>query len=332
MNTRREVLRRIAGVTTRTGAAASAAMALLSVVGLSVSGLSPAAAATAGTAEVVYPSEGAPTDGQPLDAGGSTTAFSLSLPTGAACTGDSANAGYRVQSYMVPDSVDPNTLTFDLSGPIPTAVGADFRQPLFDPAGTPYTEAQTANATVQPGPGPIVNVPAFDYHLFSPGNIPAGDYNIGIACTKGPASDTQLDKFWNVRVAFAADAADQPAQIAWTVSGDQTTTTTTEGGSTTTTTEGGSTTTTTGDGSTTTSAGDGSTTTTVADGSTSTTTASFVADGGSPSGTAVAGSLTGLPVTGSSPLALLLWSVLLLLCGRAAVLLARPPRARPEKT
>ena len=31
----------------------------------------------------------------------SDTTFTLRLPAGAACTGDSANDGYRVQSYMV---------------------------------------------------------------------------------------------------------------------------------------------------------------------------------------------------------------------------------------
>ncbi|MEO7570866.1 MAG: hypothetical protein ABIX10_00360 [Acidimicrobiales bacterium] len=143
--------------------------------------------------------------GAPLNSGNSGTTFTLRLPAGAACGGDSANDGYRVQSYMVPVSVDPGSLTFNLSGPIPAAVGASFRQPLFDTTGTPYTNAQTANATTPPGPGPIVNIPDFNYGtVFVPGNIPAGQYNLGIACTLGAAGPNQMKEFWNVRKTFSA--------------------------------------------------------------------------------------------------------------------------------
>ena len=57
-------------------------------------------------AEVVAPS------GRPIDGGGSATPFTLRLPDGAACPGDSANDGYRVNSYMVPLDVDPTTVTY----------------------------------------------------------------------------------------------------------------------------------------------------------------------------------------------------------------------------
>jgi hypothetical protein len=334
MTIRRQLLRRLGCVVARTGTVGSAVMLLITVVGLSPSGLPHASAVpVAGQAEVVTPSD-APNPNQPLAAGGSATTFSLRLPLGAACTGDSALGGFRVQSYIVPASVDPAALTFDTSGPVPTGLGASFKQPLFDAAGNGYVSAQTANATVEGGPGPVVNVPGFRLgppDVFVPGDIPAGTYNVGIACTKGGASATQLDKFWNTQLAVVTAAADVPAGVTWTAIPNPAVTTTTSTSSTSSTT-----TTTVGDGSTTTTVGDGSTTTTVGDGSTTTVgdggtaTTEPLPTGGTPTGGAsVAGSVTGLPVTGKSTTALVVWSVLLLVFGRMAVLLGRPPRVRP---
>jgi hypothetical protein len=325
MNARRQVLRRIGAAAARTGAVGAAAMVLVTVWGMSLSGVPQASAAAtdAGPAQVVAPFDGTPGAGQPLDAGGSATEFSLLLPTGAACTGDSANAGYRVQGYMVPAAVAPGSLTFDATGPVPNGLGASFRQPLYTALGSGFVDAQTSAATVAGGPGPVVNIPALSLGVFSPGNIPAGEYNLGVACTLGTASATQLDRFWNVTMTIASDAADAPAGVTWTVSESATTTTTTSG-STTTTTTGGTTTTTAGGTTTTT---DASTTTTTGDGSTTTT----VFGGGSPSGTSVAGSITSLPVTGSSTMSLIVWSALLVIFGRIALLLGRPPRVRPAR-
>jgi hypothetical protein len=318
MTVRRTILRRIATVGARTGAAGSAVMLLLTMFGLPFAGVPEAGAAvTVGTATVVNPFDGGPEQGQPLDEGGSATPFSLLLPSGAACTGDSTNAGYRVQSYIVPSSVNPATLTWDANGPVPTGVGANLRQPLYQATSTAYVSGQTADANPVGGPGPIISIPAFSYGVYSPGNVPAGVYNIGIACTLGGPSSTQLDKYWNTTITVVADSGDEPAQIAWTVGGGSTTTTTT---ASTTTTTGGSTTTTTTDGSTTTTLDDSSTTT-----------STTVAGGGGTGGTSVGGSITSLPVTGGSPMAMLVWAVLLLLFGRAALILGRPIRVRPAK-
>lgn len=145
----------------------------------------------------------------------SSTSFQLSLPAGASCPGDSPNAGYRWQTYMVPVSVDPSTLTFDANGPTPQGIGASFRQPLYDTASSPIVDRQTAAATTAGGPGPIINIPAASYAVFAPGNIPAGAYNVGIACTLGPASATQMKTFWNLQKTFTANATGGPAQVSW---------------------------------------------------------------------------------------------------------------------
>jgi len=153
-----------------------------------------------------------------LNTGNSDTTFTLRLPAGATCAGDSANDGYRVQSYMVRASVNPSTLQFNAAGPTPGGLGASFSQPLFTTASSAYVNANTANATTPPGPGPIVNIPDFNMAVFSPGDIPAGAYNLGIACTLGPASATQMKEFWNIPITVTTNVAGGgTAQVSWGV-------------------------------------------------------------------------------------------------------------------
>jgi hypothetical protein len=294
---------------------------------------------------------------QPLSSGGSATPFALVLPSGAACPGDSATDDYRVQTYMVPSTVSPGTLTFDPNGPSPQGVGADFRQPLFDTSGNPVVNRLTDIAT-----GTISGLPTFDFAVYGPDGpdlVPAGTYNVGVACTL----NLVLERYWNVQLVFTADPADEPSGITWTVVGaaaptttmpvmttttegptttteatttTTTSTTTTESptttiASTTTTTTEATTTTTTTEAPTTTTDLTSTTTTTTAPGTTSTTTPDPVAVLGSsvtPSGPSVGGGLSSLPLTGGS-VSLVVWGVLLIVCGRMAVLLGRTPDVRP---
>ena len=158
----------------------------------------------------------------PVTSGGSNTSFRFNLPPGAACTGDSANAGYRIQSYLVPQSVNLDTLRFDSEGPLPPA--GEVRQPLFQPlfqssgpnAGNPLINEQTATAVPAGGPGPIIQpLPSFNFAVFPAGFLQPGTFNIGIACTLGPSSSsTQLDKYFNTTITLTTDPADPgPAKI-----------------------------------------------------------------------------------------------------------------------
>lgn len=144
------------------------------------------------------------------------TGVALTTTQQAGCGGDNG-AGYTVASYMVPSSVDPGTLTFDGNGPIPAATGASFRQPLWDTTGTPYVGPSPAAATFTGGPGQIINIPNFDYQVFTAGQIPAGSYNLGIACVVGPASATQMKEYWNAKMSFTANASGGTAQVSWAV-------------------------------------------------------------------------------------------------------------------
>ena len=149
--------------------------------------------------------------------GTSATAFTLNLPTGAACTGDSANDGYQVTSYMVRGTVNPANLQFDpITGPNPLDTGANFSQPLSEVgSGSSFTARQTANADTPGGPGLIIGIPQFDLSLFTPGQIPAGAYNVGIACVLGAPDADQLHEFWNTKITVTTNPSGGPAQISY---------------------------------------------------------------------------------------------------------------------
>ncbi len=215
---RNPALRRFAGIAARSGVAGSAVMMATTSWAMWSPDLSGAASTPKrGEARIVTPDDSRdPNGGALLTGGGAATAFSFQLPLGAACEGDSATAAYRIQSYMVTDATDPGTLQFASNGPTPSGTGADFRQALFDAGSTAsYVNAQTAKADTPGGPGLILAIPAFNFAVFSPGDIVPGTYNIGLACTLGPASATQLKKYWNAQMTFEADLADS-AGIKWT--------------------------------------------------------------------------------------------------------------------
>lgn len=149
--------RRAASLLARTGVVFSVVGLGISAWNMSFGGVTGAAAATdAGAAQVVFPADAGPDAGQPMASGGSATAFTLSLPAGAACSKDSSNGDYRVQSYMVPETVSPNDLQFDSAGPTPAGYAgalADFKMPLWSTTGSSFVDASTAAADAPGGAG-----------------------------------------------------------------------------------------------------------------------------------------------------------------------------------
>ena len=122
----------------------------------------------------------------PSRAAASATPFTLRLPSGAECPGDSADDDYRVNSYMVPDSVDPLEVAYDGLGPTPNQARAGRRVPpaalrrqhdlLREHPDGRTTENRATRASIQ-------ELPLFDFDVFTPGDVPAGRYHVGIACT-----------------------------------------------------------------------------------------------------------------------------------------------------
>ena len=319
-STRRRVARDLA----RAGTVVSAALFVVSLAQATwpIAAVS-AAAINAGAAQVLV-APGAPTAGQPLARGGSATVFALTPPVGALCTGDSTTGGYRVQSYMVPASVDPASLTFGPQGPLPAGFGANLRLPLYSLNGSQIVNKNTAVASTDGGGGLLTGMPTISFTAFGadgPQLIPAGTYNIGFACTLGLASATQLDKYWNTQLTFSADPTDKPSGIKWTavVGSTPATTTTTAPAVTTTTVASGVTTTTVKSGTTTT------TTTTVAGGATTTTVKNSAGVTTTSPGSSSSSGLS-TPATGAAPIPMAIWALLFLVFGRMAILLGRPVR------
>ena len=156
-------------------------------------------------------------DGDPIEGGGSTTPFTLRLPRGAECPGDSADDNYRVNSYMVPAAVEPQDVAFDGLGPKPTGYGPgkEFRQPLYDTATTFFVSIQTEDAEAPGDPGKILELPNFAFGVFRPGDVPAGRYHVGLACTL----INEIERVWDAQIDVVEDPGDQPAQIHWSVVG-----------------------------------------------------------------------------------------------------------------
>jgi hypothetical protein len=279
--------------------------------------------------QIVVPPPG-PTAGQLLTSGGSATVFALNLPNGASCSGDTASGGYVINSYMVPASVDPATLSFDSNGPTPFGTGANLRVPLYSSSGsTPFMNGTTGVAASSGGPGLVVGLPSFSFNVFGANGhtvVPAGTYNLGVACWNTTANPHVLDKYWNVQMAFVATPSDSPGGITWTaVAVTPPTTTTTTTAATTTTTSG----------STTSTAGSS---TTVAESSTTTPVDSSTTVVGDTSTTSVGGSggvdttVPPLVTTGASPISPIVWGVLLLVLGRIVILIGRRIRVQPSDT
>jgi hypothetical protein len=164
----------------------------------SVLGNAPASAATnAGAAEVVGQNDA------PLNSGGSATLFTLKLPDGAACPGDTAHKGYLLFSYTVPVEVAPDRVTFPSNSP---NIGVD----LIDTNGEPFVAQATGVDTgVVPQPPPFV-WSRYDHH---PEALPPGTYNVGLACVY----NYRVVKYWNARVTFVASDRD-PGGFTWTAS------------------------------------------------------------------------------------------------------------------
>ena len=298
-----------------------------------------ATAAVSGAALLVPSGAGALPAGTPATAGQtispssgtSETVITLGLTSpNNVCPGDTATGGFRWTTYMVPESVDPATLTYNANGPIAPAVGV-FTQPLFSSlSGSPQVNKNTAVTT-----GQIAGTATINFAVFAPGQIPAGTYEIGYACTKAG----QTERFWSTLITVTASPTGGPAQIAWQVATapppTTTTTTTTVPGSTTTTTVPGSTTTTTVAGSTTTTTtvpGSTTTTTTIASTTTtSTTTTTLFTVPSTIRPITLPGTL--LPATGSSTWRpIVIWALVAFVIGRIVMLIARPVRLRATKS
>lgn len=148
-----------------------------------------------------------------LGSGGSGTGFTVTLPSGAACSGDTAHDGYHVWSYLVQPSVNIDSLTFNGNGPS-QGLG------LFDSTGTYYGPADTAENTGEiigiPGNlewGPIVSNDNLLSTLLYQDSGTSGLWEGGLACAN---SNGDLTDNWNFQITFTKSTTD-PDKFTWSV-------------------------------------------------------------------------------------------------------------------
>jgi hypothetical protein len=143
--------------------------------------------------------------GRQLQGGGSATSYSLRLPDGASCPGDTRNDQWAFQTFMIPVDADPSSLEFSLSGP----TGPN-QYALYERTTQPLTDAILV-PNAEPGlPGLIPPIPPLTFSIFPPGEV-EGTYRIGVACTflRDPAI------FWDTTIVIEVDADDEPGQFVW---------------------------------------------------------------------------------------------------------------------
>ncbi|MFZ4720263.1 MAG: hypothetical protein ACOYMR_12620 [Ilumatobacteraceae bacterium] len=121
------------------------------------------------------------------------TNFGFSLPAGASCPGDGV-AGYRVQTYIIANSLDASQLNFTGGTPTIAGAGSALVQPLFS-SGSPVVDtnpALTSGAVLIAGTNMQLNV--FPANTFANNGI----YKMGVACTDS-LGDTQ--RYWETKIA-----------------------------------------------------------------------------------------------------------------------------------
>jgi hypothetical protein len=174
------------------------------VTGVSAVALAaPAGAATYEGAATLYNT----TTSQP-DSGGSGDNFTVNLPSGAACPGDTTSGGYLIDSYFVPQSTDVTSLSF--TGGFPSTGYA-----LYNSTNNHPFEAANTNS----GTGQIAGIPqTLQFGAQVTRNHPtkatllagSGVWEVGIACDLNGV----LTSYWNTEVTFTASNTD-PGGFTW---------------------------------------------------------------------------------------------------------------------
>ncbi|MEQ1703587.1 MAG: fibronectin type III domain-containing protein, partial [Ilumatobacteraceae bacterium] len=137
--------------------------------------------------------------------GNSSTAMTVLPPSGAVCPGDTATGGYKWATFMVGAGIDPATLTYTSTGP--SSATAGFVQPLFTTGFSPIVNKNTAVTT-----GLVTGLSTSSLGLFAPGFVPAGTYQVGIACYLAGATVS----YWSAPMTITTNVATGgPAQISY---------------------------------------------------------------------------------------------------------------------
>jgi hypothetical protein len=160
------------------------------------------AAVRSGDAVIVAASDGS----QALTHGQSATQFSLRLPQGASCPGDSAHDQWRFQSFMIPVADDPATLHYTVVGP-----DGPSQHPLYLVNTEPIADSLLNANAVAGQPGLIPAVPPLSFAVFPPDYVASGTYRVGVACTLS----RQTEQYWDTEIVISAAPSDKPSKFVW---------------------------------------------------------------------------------------------------------------------
>jgi hypothetical protein len=144
--------------------------------------------------------------------GNSATKFQLGFPGTPQCVGDTAAGGYNWSTFMLPQGSSLATTTFTPAGP--NQVAGQYRASLISAAGDTVAMQSTGIAGGPGQPGIISGIPQFTFEFNLPGEIPAGAYDVGVACTT--AGGSVVDTYWSRPMTVTVNTTTGgPAQISW---------------------------------------------------------------------------------------------------------------------
>ena len=144
-----------------------------------------------------------------MGSGDSTSTFSLRLPQGASCQGDSANDDWRVSTFLVPADTNLDTLTYRATRP-----DGELYRSLRQLNGDIFV-MQFTGANPGPGqPGLISAIPPLTMAWYEAGSLAPGTYKIGVACTD-PSFVVQ--RYWDNTVELVAAPEVDPGGLRWAV-------------------------------------------------------------------------------------------------------------------
>lgn len=118
--------------------------------------------------------------GTQLNHGNAKTEFTVRLPAGTVCPGDSANDQWRTQSFVIPAADDPTTIHYGAIGPEPVGEAG---YALFRVDTVPYVHELLQRNPSAGQPGQIPAFPIFSFEVVAGESLPNGTYRVGIACS-----------------------------------------------------------------------------------------------------------------------------------------------------
>jgi hypothetical protein len=141
-----------------------------------------------------------------LQHGGSATLWTLRLPDNAACPGDSMHEDWRIQTFLVPASVETTTLRYDAQKPQGTG-----KWPLYTDTTHPLTQVMLRPNDAAGKPGYVDAFPPMSFGVFPPGTLKDGTYKMGVACTYF----RETAKVWDTQIVITSSAGDKPGGFVW---------------------------------------------------------------------------------------------------------------------